>query len=185
MNKIWSLGIIIGLIIGVYFNLDDSIFNTFLTIGQDSFKLTLQLCLNACFFNGILNIAKATGSLEKLAFFTSPILKHLFKDASNETLSYISLQLFSNFFGLGALASISGLKAMKSLSKNNPNTLTHSMLILFILNVSGLSLFPTSVISLRQLYTKVGITTFIPFAILTSLFALIITLPLIGVKKHD
>ena len=49
MNKIWSVGIVLCLIYALIMHLENEVFNLFFTIGQDSFTMSLKLCLNACF----------------------------------------------------------------------------------------------------------------------------------------
>lgn len=179
MNKIWSVGIVLCLIYALIMHLENEVFNLFFTIGQDSFTMSLKLCLNACFFNGILNIASASGLLYKISHCISPFLRLFFKDVPNTTLGFISVHLIANLFGLGSVATISGLKAMKSLKQLYPKGLSKSMMTLFILNTTGLSFFPTTVISLRQMYQSNELTSFIPIALLISLISLSVGLMII------
>lgn len=180
MNNIWSIGIILCLIYALMTHQENNIFNLLFLIPQDSFKMSLKLCLNACFFNGILNIANKSGLLDKISKLISPILKIFFVNVDHTTLGYISIHLISNLFGLGSVATISGLKAMKSLKENQTQGLSKNMMILFILNTTGLSFFPTTVISLRQMYTTQNLTAFIPLAIIISLISLSVGLLIIN-----
>lgn len=184
MNKIWSIGIIICLIYSLISHQENEIFNLFFTIGQDSLQMSLKLCLNACFFNGLLNIASKSGLLDKISKLIGPLLKIFFKDVPNTTLGYISIHLISNLFGLGSVATISGLKAMKSLKDLHPNGISKSMMTLFILNTTGLSFFPTTVISLRQMYQSQDLTSFIPSTLIISTISLAIGLLIINLGHY-
>jgi spore maturation protein A len=83
-------------------------------------------------------------------------------------------------FGLGNAATPMGLKAMKSLKElnNNSDTASRSMITFLAINTSGITLIPTTVISLRMLHNSVNpteiIITTITATILSTLFAVII-----------
>ena len=147
MNKIWSYGLIMALIYGLFTNQQQTLFHLLFQVPKDAFQTTLILCLNACFFNGLLNIAIKSGLVQSLSKLLSPLLNLLFKKESNEAKEYLSIHILSLIFGLSALASMSGLKAMKALRKNHPHQLSKSMIYLFLLNTTGISLFPSSVLA--------------------------------------
>lgn len=179
MNKIWSVCLVICLIYGLFTHQENQLFNLLFTVPKNALEMSITLCLNACFFNGVLNMANGSGLLTKISTWIEPILKHLFKNVSQETLGYISIHLLSNLFGLGSVATISGLKAMKLLKKESNDHLSKAMMILFILNTTGLSFFPSTVLALRQSYQSDNPAYFIPYAIMISLISLAIGLLII------
>ena len=63
----------------------------------------------------------------------------------------ISLNMVANILGLGNAATPLGIKAMKSMQKENPNpdTLTDSMAMFIVVNTASLQLIPTNVIAIR------------------------------------
>ena len=105
---------------------------------------------------GIMNIANVSGLLSKLSKMISPFLRNLFPEIpkGHESLSYIASNIIVNLFGLGNAATPFGLKAMKSLQTLNPNkkVASRSMITFLVLNTSGMTLVPTTIISLRMLY---------------------------------
>ena len=105
---------------------------------------------------GIMNIASKSGLLAKFSKLISPILIKIFPDIpkNHESISYISSNIVANMFGLGNAATPFGLKAMKSLQELNPkkDEATRSMITFLVINTCGLTIIPTTVISLRMLY---------------------------------
>ena len=63
-------------------------------------------------------------------------------------------------FGLGNAATPFGLKAMKSLQELNPkkDEATRSMITFLVMNTCGLTIIPTTVISLRMMYDSLNPT---------------------------
>lgn len=183
MNKIWSIGVLICLIYGLITHQENEMFNLLFQIPRDTFEMALKLCLNACFFNGILNIASGSGLLDLVSKKIAPALRFLFKDVSSKTMGYISIHLLSNLFGLGSVATISGLKAMRLLKVDSPNKVSKNMMILFILNTTGLSFFPSTVVALRQSYQTNAPTSFIPYTMLISLITL--SIGLVYIHWHE
>ena len=63
----------------------------------------------------------------------------------------ISMNMIANIMGLGNAATPLGLKAMKSLQKENPkkDTLSNSMVMFIVINTASLQVIPTTVIALR------------------------------------
>lgn len=179
MNKIWSICLIICMLFGLWTHQENTLFQLLFTIPKDAFQMSLTLCLNACFFNGLLNIANQSGLLHPLSKALHPLLKLIFKNVSKNTLDLISVHFISNIVGLGSLATISGIKAMKALKQENKDQVSQSMMTLFILNTTGLSLFPSTIVILRQSYQTGHATDFIPFSFLISLITLLIGLGLI------
>ena len=72
----------------------------------------------------------------------------------HESLSLISSNVIANMFGLGSAATPFGLKAMKSLQELNSNkkVASKSMITFLVLNTSGLTIIPTTIISLRMMH---------------------------------
>ena len=74
-------------------------------------------------------------------------------------------------FGLGNAATPFGLKAMNSLQELNKNkdTASRSMITFLVLNTSGLTIVPTTIISLRMLYGSINPTEIVFACILATI----------------
>ena len=115
-------------------------------------KNVVSLCINLiaiyAVWLGILEILDKSGLSEKLARLLSPFIKKVFKVENKEQIKYISLNLSANLLGLGNAATPSGIKAIKSMDKDLPKT-RFAMLMLLVINSTGIQLLPTTVIGLR------------------------------------
>ena len=121
---------------------------------------------------GIMKIASASGLLDKFSRMLKPLLKLLFPEIpeNHESYEYISSNIVANMFGLGNAATPFGLKAMKSLQELNPkkDTATRSMITFLVLNTSGITIIPTTIISLRMMYGSSDPTSIVFICILST-----------------
>ena len=74
-------------------------------------------------------------------------------------------------FGLGNAATPFGLKAMDSLQKLNDKkeTASRSMITFLVLNTSGVTIVPTTIISLRLLYNSASPTDIVVPALIATI----------------
>ena len=81
-------------------------------------------------------------------------------------------------FGLGNAATPFGLKAMNSLQEINDkkDTASRSMITFLVINTSGVTIIPTTVISLRMLYDSKNPTEIVLVCILTTIISLFFAL---------
>ena len=158
INILWALFIIIGITYGLITGSAEKMNVEILNSAKVSFNMILTMLPIISLWVGIMNIAKDSGLLNKLATFFAPLLSFLFPDIpkDHESLGLISSNIVVNLFGLGNAATPFGLKAMESLQKlnNKKDTATRSMITFLVLNTSGLSIIPTTVISLRMMHNS-------------------------------
>ena len=87
------------------------------------------------------------------------------------------INIIANIFGLGSAATPFGLKAMKSLQKlNNKDSASKSMITFLILNTSGLTIIPTTVISMRVMHNSSNPTSIVFACIISTFISMIISL---------
>lgn len=177
INYIWVSFIFIGVIYGLLSGNINSVNNEIIKSAKDSLELFINILPNIVLWLGIMTIAVDSGLLNKLTRFMHPLLKRLFPDIKddNESLGYISSNIVANILGLGSAATPFGLKAMKSLQDKNPkkDTATRSMITFLSLNTSGLTLIPTTVISIRSMYNSIDPACIILSTILSTLISTI------------
>ncbi len=171
INYIWAIFIIIGIIYGILTNNFEIINKEILESSKTTLDLILKLFPMIALWTGIMNIAKESGLLQKFSNLISPLLRKLFPEIpkNHESLGYIASNVVINMFGLGNAATPFGLKAMKSLQELNKDksTASRSMITFLVLNTSGLTIIPTTVISLRMAYNSSNPTEIV----ITSLIA--------------
>lgn len=164
VNKIWGFLIIIGIVFSAITGKIDIINEEILSSTKTSLDMILKILPVMALWLGIMNIASKSGLLEKFSKLISPILTKVFPDIpkNHESISYISSNIVANMFGLGNAATPFGLKAMKSLQELNPkkDEATRSMITFLVINTCGLTIIPTTVITLRMMYGS-GNPTFI------------------------
>lgn len=154
LNIIWPLFIGISFVYAIFTgrvnNINDGIFQS----ASEAVELSLTFLGTMCLWNGIMEIAKKTSLIEKLTKFLKPIMNFLFPDLKGnpQANSEISMNIIANILGLGNAATPLGLKAMKTMQKENKrkDTLSNSMAMFIVLNTASLQLIPTNVIAIRS-----------------------------------
>lgn len=182
INKIWGSFIVVGVLYSFSTGNIALINEEILNITKQSVEMTLKIFPVIALWLGISKIAEDSGLLNILSSRLSRVLKYIFPEIppGHESLGYISSNIIANVFGLGSAATPFGLKAMNSLQSLNKkkDTASNSMITFLVLNTSGVTLIPTTVISLRMLYGSLNATGIIlPVIIVTitgSVFGLIL-----------
>lgn len=154
LNKIWPIFIIISFSYSIFSGnlnqLNTSIFES----TSDAISLSINLLGTMCLWNGIMQIANKTSIIDKLTKLLKPIIKILFPEMKeNKPIQKeISMNMIANILGLGNAATPLGLKAMKSMQKENSkkDTLSDSMLLFIVLNTASIQIIPTTVIAIRN-----------------------------------
>lgn len=172
VNIIWSIFIICGIVYAIITNNVDVVNNTIIQSSKTSLDMIIQIFPVLALWMGLMNIAEKSKLLDKFSNFISPVLTKLFPEipAGDESLSYIASNIIANVFGLGSAATPFGLKAMESLQKLNKkkDTASRSMITFLIINTSGVTLIPTTVISMRMMYKSLNPTSILLACIIAT-----------------
>lgn len=154
LNILWPIFIIISYIYAIFTGNVNEINNSVFESCESAVKLTITFLGTMCLWSGIMQIAKKTTLIDKLTNFLTPIMKILFPEIQkgNPVHKEISMNMVANILGLGNAATPLGLKAMKTLQKDNPkkDTLTNSMAMFIIINTASIQIIPTTVIAIRS-----------------------------------
>ena len=157
INIIWFLLIVVGLfysLISGNTNISDSILNS----SYDTWDMMISIGPLVVLWCGIMNIAEKSGLLLKFSKLLTPFLKKLMPSIKNEkAFLYISSNIVANMLGLGSVATPAGLKAMKELDKDNKDKskASEGMITFLVLNTSGVTIIPMTVIALRMGYGSI------------------------------
>lgn len=188
VNKIWGFFIIIGIIFSIFRGNVEIVNNEILNSATTSLELILKIFPGIALWLGIMNIAKESGLLNKMAIMAQPILSKLFPKIPkrHESLGYISSNIVINMLGLGSAATPFGLKAMKSLQTLNKkkDEASTEMVTFLILNTCGLTIIPTTVISIRMMYKSASPTEIVLPTILATVIATIFGLIIDRILRH-
>lgn len=127
---------------------------------------------------GILKIGEDAGAIEKLSKGVSPFFSKIFPDIpkNHPAQGTVLMNIAANMLGLDNAATPLGIKAMKDLQSLNGNseTASNSMIMFLVLNTSGLTLIPVSVIALRAAAQAANpADVFLPILLATSVATLV------------
>lgn len=153
---------------GVFPAIMDSTFASSKTAFEISLGLTGVLSL----WLGIMKIGERGGVVNLLARALSPVFTRLFPDIpkGHPVTGSIFMNIAANMLGLDNAATPLGLKAMEQLQELNPrkDTATNPMIMFLVLNTSGLTLIPVSIMVYRaQLGAAQPTDIFIPLLLAT------------------
>ena len=156
VNIIWCSFIIIGSIFCIVNGKLDLLNTEILGSAKSSLDMILKIFPVMALWLGIMKIASESGLLNKITKIVTPLFSKMFPEIpkNHEAIGYITSNMIANIFGLGNAATPFGLKAMQSLQEINPkkDIASRSMITFLVLNTSGLTIIPTTVISLRMMY---------------------------------
>ena len=163
----------------VFQKMVDSTFDTSKTAFEISLGLTGVLAL----WLGVMRIGEKAGAVNLLARLLSPVFTRLFPDIprNHPVMGSIFMNIASNMLGLDNAATPTGLKAMQQMQELNSkkDTATNPMIMFLVLNTSGLTIIPTSILAFRASYGAATPTdVFIPILLATlvaTLAGIIIT----------
>lgn len=180
INKIWFILILLG--VGYSFISGNSkMGDIILDSSFNAYELILSIGPLVVLWSGIMNIASKSGLLSKFSRLLNPFLKKIMPSVKNEkAMEYISSNIAANMLGLGSVATPAGLKAMKELDKDNKNknVASDGMITFLVLNTSGVTIIPMTVIALRKAFGSVSPTSIIIPSILATLVSSIAGLTL-------
>lgn len=179
LNYIWVAFFLIAFVIAavkllvwgdveVFPSIMDSTFATAKTAFEISIGLTGALSL----WLGILNVGEKGGVVNAMARLLGPLFSKLFPDVpkGHPVVGNIFMNISANMLGLDNAATPLGLKAMESLQELNPrkDTATNPMIMFLVLNTSGLTLIPVSIMVYRaQMGAAAPTDVFVPLLIAT------------------
>lgn len=146
----------------------DSTFDSSKTAFEISLGLTGVLSL----WLGIMKIGEKGGVVNVLARLLSPVFVKLFPEIpkGHPVTGSIFMNIAANMLGLDNAATPLGLKAMEQLQELNPkkDTATNPMIMFLVLNTSGLTLIPISIMVYRsQMGAAQPTDIFIPILLAT------------------
>ena len=178
LNLVWPIFIIISFSYAIFSgnlqNLNSSIFDSV----ESAVNLSITMLGTMCLWSGIINVAANTNIMKIMNRLLKPIIKFLFPEIreNQKAQKEISMNMIANILGLGNAATPLGIKAMKTMQKENKkkDTLTNSMMMFIVINTASLQLIPTNVIAIRTSLNSENPTSIIlPVWIATIIAAIV------------
>ena len=148
------------------------IINSTFSSSKTAFEISLGLTGVLSLWLGIMKIGEKGGVIDLFARLLSPIFTKLFPDIpkGHPVTGSIFMNLAANMLGLDNAATPLGLKAMEGLQELNPkkDTASNPMIMFLVLNTSGLTLIPISIMVYRaQMGAAQPTDVFVPILLAT------------------
>ncbi len=127
----------------------DQISSAILSTPADTVSLLLKIGGSICFFSGLIRVAEGSGLVDRFSrILKKPVGALIPKTKTDLSLrSSVTMNLASNFFGLGNAATPYGIKAAGQMADG---TVSRSLAAFLLLNTCSIQLIPTTICALRQ-----------------------------------
>ena len=179
LNYIWIAFFAIAFVIAVIKLLcfgDTEVFpaimNSTFDTAKTAFEISLGLTGVLSLWLGVMKIGERGGVVNAMARLLSPVFTKLFPEIpkNHPVFGNIFMNISANMLGLDNAATPLGLKAMEGLQELNAkkDTASNSMIMFLVLNTSGLTIIPVSIMVYRaQMGAAQPTDIFIPILIAT------------------
>ena len=160
LNYIWLTFFLLSVIIALaktFFWNDLSVFpamtEALFSMAEVGASISLGYIGGMALWLGIMRIGEKGGAVNILAKLVAPLFSRLFPDVPKGHSAHgsIIMNFSANLLGLDNAATPLGLKAMNELQELNPkkDTASNAQIMFLVLNTSGLTIIPVSVMVLR------------------------------------
>ncbi len=179
LNYIWIAFFLIAFVIALIklvfwgdVEVFPAIMNSTFDTSKTAFEISLGLTGVLSLWLGVMKVGEKGGVVDAMARLLSPVFSRLFPELPKGHPVYgnIFMNIAANMLGLDNAATPLGLKAMERLQELNPkkDTATNSMIMFLVLNTSGLTIIPVSIMVYRaQMGAAQPTDVFIPILIAT------------------
>lgn len=160
LNYIWIAFFLIAFVVALIkllFLGDTEVFSAMMQstfdMSRDAFEISLGLTGVLALWLGLMKIGERGGVVNAFARVLSPVFTKLFPDIpkGHPATGSIFMNIAANMLGLDNAATPLGLKAMEQMQELNPqkDTASNSMIMFLVLNTSGLTIIPVSIMVYR------------------------------------
>lgn len=179
LNYIWIAFFVVAFVIALFrlvvmgdTEVFPEIMNSTFASSKTAFEISLGLTGVLSLWLGIMKIGERGGVVNALARVLSPVFTRLFPDIpkGHPVTGSIFMNIAANMLGLDNAATPLGLKAMEQMQTLNTrkNTATNPMIMFLVLNTSGLTIIPVSIMVYRaQMGAAQPTDIFIPILLAT------------------
>lgn len=179
LNYIWIAFFLVAFVIALVklvflgdMEVFPAIMNSTFDTSKTAFEISLGLTGVLSLWLGVMKIGEKGGVVNAMARLLSPVFTRLFPEIPKNHPVYgnIFMNIAANMLGLDNAATPLGLQAMERLQQLNPkkDTASNSMIMFLVLNTSGLTLIPVSIMVYRaQMGAAQPTDVFIPILIAT------------------
>ena len=185
LNIIWISFILLAIVFGVvqFFAFGNTgifsdIVNSTFSSAKSGFEISLGLTGVLSLWMGIMKIGEKAGVIESFSRVVAPFFSRIFPEVprNHPAMGSMFMNISANMLGLDNAATPMGLKAMSQLQELNPDKTraTNAMIMFLVLNTSGLTLVPISIMVYRaQLGAANPSDVFMPILLATYFSTLV------------
>ena len=179
LNYIWIAFFVIAFVIALVklvlfgdFDVFPAMMDSTVSSSKTAFEISLGLTGVLALWLGIMKIGEQGGVVNVLARVLSPVFAKLFPEIpkGHPVTGSIFMNIAANMLGLDNAATPLGLKAMEQMQELNTkkDTASNAMIMFLVLNTSGLTLIPVSILVYRaQMGAAQPTDVFIPILLAT------------------
>jgi len=150
MNVIWCIITTLSIIMMMIKGEAGLVVSTLIGSGTSAVNFCLRLAALNCIWCGIIKLSEDAGIINVMSRVLSKPIKWLFGEMNEKATHFVTVSLAANITGLSGGATPAAVNAINEMDKdNNTANATYPMTMLFVINASGLSLIPATVIGLR------------------------------------
>ena len=165
----------------------EQMINSLFDAAKNGFEISLYLTGALCLWMGLMKVGEDGGAIRHLTRFVSPLFSKIFPEVPKDhpAIGSMMMNISANMLGLDNAATPMGLKAMKELQTLNPEPekATNAQIMFLVLNASGLTVIPVSVLAMRAAKGSVSPSeVFLPILI-STFFATLAALIYVGIKQ--
>ena len=117
LDILWGMMLLIGILYGAATGNMSKVTDAALSSAKEAVSLCIAMAGIVAMWVGVMEIARASGLVERMTKAMKPLLRFLFPEipAEHKAMEFISANMIANFLGLGWAATPFGLKAMEEL----------------------------------------------------------------------
>lgn len=160
LNYIWIALILLAVVVGIiqfaFFGqteIFNEIINSTFSSAKTGFEISLGLTGVLSLWLGIMKIGEKGGVVQGFSKMVEPFFSRIFPEVpkGHPAFGSMFMNISANMLGLDNAATPMGLKAMQQLQEINPDKqrASNAMIMFLVLNTSGLTLIPVSVMTYR------------------------------------
>lgn len=160
LNYIWIFFFLVAFVVGLFrliffgdFDVFPAMVNSTFDSAKTGFEISLGLTGVLTLWLGLMKIGEKGGVVKIFARLVGPFFEKLFPELPKDhpAMGPMMMNMSANMLGLDNAATPMGLKAMDELQKTNidQDTASNSMIMFLVLNTSGLTVLPISVMVYR------------------------------------
>ena len=205
LNTIWALMILVGIGVGILTGNMEAVGNGALESAGSAVTLCITMMGILSMWTGLMQVARASGLLEKMVGWLSPVIGFLFPkiEKDSKAAEYIATNMVANVLGLGWAATPAGIKAMEELavleeehgtpgyekyvagSGKEPvhREASDEMCTLLVVNMSSLQLIPINMIAYRSQYGSVSPAAIVAPVIVATVISTIVAVVFCKLKQ--